>query len=46
MGWAVLAFALMLGFEFGYIELFGVDETDVDELGEDNLIAGFAWRSR
>ena len=42
VGWALLAFAVMMGFEFGYIELFGVNETNVDELGEDNLIAGFA----
>jgi uncharacterized protein len=40
--WAVLAFALMLGIEVGYIELFDVDETNVEELGEDNLVAGFA----
>ena len=32
----------MLGIEIGYIELFGVDETNVEELGEDNLVAGFA----
>jgi uncharacterized protein len=42
VGWAVLGFALMLGFELGYIELFDADETNVDELGEDNLVAGFA----
>jgi membrane protease YdiL (CAAX protease family) len=42
VGWALLAFALMMGLEFGYIELFGVDETNVEELGEDNLVAGFA----
>ena len=42
--WAgpLLAFALMLGIELGYIELFDVDETNVEELGEDNLVAGFA----
>jgi membrane protease YdiL (CAAX protease family) len=40
--WAALAFGLMLGVELGYIELFGVDETNVEELGEDNLVAGFA----
>ncbi len=42
VGWAVLAFAVMMGIEFGYVELFGLDQSDVDELGEDNLIAGFA----
>jgi uncharacterized protein len=42
VGWALLAFALMLGIEIGYIALFGVDETNVEELGEDNLVAGFA----
>jgi uncharacterized protein len=42
VGWALLGFAVMLGFELGYIELFQVDETNVDELGEDNLVAGFA----
>jgi membrane protease YdiL (CAAX protease family) len=42
VGWAVLAFALMMAIEFGYVELFGLDHSDVDELGEDNLIAGFA----
>jgi uncharacterized protein len=42
VGWALLGFAVMLGFELGYIELFEVDETNVDELGEDNLVAGFA----
>jgi membrane protease YdiL (CAAX protease family) len=42
VGWAALGFALMLGIEIGYIELFDVDETNVEELGEDNLVAGFA----
>jgi uncharacterized protein len=42
VGWATLAFALMLGFELGYIELFEVDETNVDDLGEGNLVAGLA----
>jgi membrane protease YdiL (CAAX protease family) len=42
VGWGLLAFALMMAFEFGYIELFGMDQTNVDELGEDNLVAGFA----
>jgi hypothetical protein len=42
VAWVLLAFAVMLGFEFGYIELFHVDETNVEELGEDSLVAGFA----
>jgi uncharacterized protein len=42
VGWTALAFALMLGFELGYIELLQVDSTNVEELGEDSLIAGFA----
>jgi membrane protease YdiL (CAAX protease family) len=42
LGWVLLAFGLMMAFEFGYIDLFGVDETNVDELGGDNLVAGFA----
>jgi membrane protease YdiL (CAAX protease family) len=42
IGWTALAFALMLGFEFGYIELLQVEATNVEELGEDSLIAGFA----
>jgi membrane protease YdiL (CAAX protease family) len=41
VGWAVLGFALMLGFELGYIELLGVDETNLDDLGEGSLIAAF-----
>ena len=42
VGWTVLAFALMIGFELGYIELFGVEATNVEDLGEDNLVGGFA----
>src|SRR4029453_9640682 len=42
VGWVLLALAVMMAFEFGYIELFGVEATNVDELGEDNLTAGFA----
>jgi membrane protease YdiL (CAAX protease family) len=42
VGWVLLAFAVMIGFEFGYIELFEIDETNVEELGEDSLVAGFA----
>jgi uncharacterized protein len=32
----------MMAFEFGYVALFDVDATNVDDLGEDNFIAGFA----
>jgi membrane protease YdiL (CAAX protease family) len=42
LGWVLLAFGLMMAFEFGYVDLFGVDETNLDDLGEDNLIAGLA----
>jgi membrane protease YdiL (CAAX protease family) len=42
VGWTLLGFALMIGFELGYIELFQVDATNVDDLGEDNLVAGIA----
>jgi membrane protease YdiL (CAAX protease family) len=42
LGWAALGFALMLGIELGYIELLHVNETNVDDLGESNLVAGFA----
>jgi membrane protease YdiL (CAAX protease family) len=42
VGWVLLAFAVMMALEFGYIELFEVDETNVEELGEDSLVAGFA----
>jgi uncharacterized protein len=42
VGWALLAFGLMLALELGYIELFQVDETNVEELGEGSLVAGFA----
>jgi membrane protease YdiL (CAAX protease family) len=42
LGWAGLAFALMLGAEFGLIELFGVDETEIEELGELSGLAAIA----
>jgi len=42
LGWAVLGFALMLGFELGYVALLGVDESNVDELEDGNTIAAFA----
>jgi uncharacterized protein len=41
LGWAVLGFAVMLGFELGYIELLGVDETNLDDLGEGSVAAAF-----
>jgi uncharacterized protein len=34
LGWTLLAFALMLGIEVGAFELFGVDETDFEQLGD------------
>ncbi|HEX2413747.1 MAG TPA: CPBP family intramembrane glutamic endopeptidase [Thermoleophilaceae bacterium] len=39
LGWAALGFAVMLGFELGYIELLGVDETNLDDLGEGSVAA-------
>ena len=42
VGWVLLAFAVMLGLEFAYIELFHVDETNLEDLGEDSLVAGIA----
>ena len=42
VGWTVLGFALMLGFELGQIELFDVDETNVEDLGELSSLAGIA----
>jgi CAAX protease family protein len=39
VGWAALAFALMLGFEVGYIALFGVNETNVDDVGSGATVA-------
>ena len=41
-GWAALGFALLLGIEIGYIELFEVDETNVEDLGEGSPLAGLA----
>jgi membrane protease YdiL (CAAX protease family) len=40
VGWAALGVALTLGFELGYIELFDVDETNIDDLGEGDPAAG------
>ena len=42
VGWTLLAFALMLGVEVGVIELFGVDETDFEELGDLSPLAAIA----
>ena len=42
VGWSALAFALLLGFELGYIELLGVDESNVEELDTDSIPAAFA----
>jgi membrane protease YdiL (CAAX protease family) len=41
IGWAVLGFALMLGFELGYIALLGVNETNVDDVGSGAVVAAF-----
>jgi membrane protease YdiL (CAAX protease family) len=41
LGWAALGFAVMLGFELGYIELFQVEATNVEELGEESVVAAF-----
>jgi uncharacterized protein len=42
LGWTLLAFALMLGIEVGVIELFGVDETDFEQLGGLGPLAAIA----
>ena len=42
VGWTVLAFALMIGLELGLIELFDIQETEVEELGELSGLAGIA----
>ena len=42
LGWAVLAFAFMIGFEIGYIELFGVDESNVEDVDDGSTVAAFA----
>jgi len=42
VGWTLLAFALMLGIEVAVIELLGVDDTEIDELGKLSGLAGIA----
>jgi uncharacterized protein len=42
VGWTVLAFVLMLGIEVGTIELFGIDHTDLEELGDLSGLAAIA----
>jgi membrane protease YdiL (CAAX protease family) len=42
LGWTLLAFGLMLGIEVGVIELFGVDETDFEQLGDLSPLAAIA----
>ena len=42
IGWTALGFAVLLGFEIGYIELLGVDETNVDELGKGSVVGSIA----
>jgi membrane protease YdiL (CAAX protease family) len=42
LGWTVLGFLLMVGFEIGYIELLGVDDSNVEELGEESVIGAIA----
>jgi uncharacterized protein len=41
-GWALLGFALILGFELGYIALLHVGESNVEDLGKHNLVAALA----
>jgi uncharacterized protein len=42
VGWAALAFVVMLGFELGWIELLGVDEGNVDDLEHTGAVAATA----
>jgi len=39
VGWAVLGFALMLGFELLYVWLLGVDETNVEDVSDGETVA-------
>lgn len=42
VAWTVVGFAVLLGFEIGWTELLGVDESDIDEeLPGDGVISGF-----
>jgi len=41
IGWAALGFASMLGFEFAYIALLGVSETNVEDVGGGAVVAAF-----
>lgn len=40
IGWAALGFALMFGFELAYIALLNVNESNVDDVGGNAVIAG------
>jgi len=40
IGWTALGFALMLGFELAYIAILGVNESNVDDVGGDAVVAG------
>jgi membrane protease YdiL (CAAX protease family) len=42
LGWTVLGFGILVGIELGYIELIGVDDSNVEELGEDSLVGAIA----
>jgi membrane protease YdiL (CAAX protease family) len=42
VGWALLGLGLMIGFEVGYIELLGVDESNVEDLGDGSTVAAVA----
>jgi membrane protease YdiL (CAAX protease family) len=42
VGWSLLAFAMLLGFELGYVALLDVTETNVDDVGSSNLFAAIA----
>jgi membrane protease YdiL (CAAX protease family) len=42
LAWTLLAFLLMLGIEVGVVELFGIDETDFEQLGDLSGLAAIA----